>query len=342
MESNGLFNIRYSLSLSIYICLLYEYDTLLHFGRIEMILCGVLPLCLSPWILIKPRIAGEIATSNMPQNATWLLNLDSTWFLSKELHRIVLVDPHLHKAPDVSLKITPFEALENDGYRPNKAYTLPVSTVQVITYDYPWFPNMTGVTSIHCSGSSLGALRVAGGNCPTAEAAGGGLFRSWGPMAKLAAGEGNGKRRFFRIPFRNPSGNIPFISHSYPIGCMTWLLMTFAKQILWWQWWQWWQCSLEIWLIWIPGQAERLVRTWPEPLRHPEECMDFRSVDASCVKAWVSPNPALPVRKKCVKFSSNLISNHQLLTRGFKKRPILQQKQFQPSPFGRTSTGSRV
>lgn len=178
-----------------------------------MILCGVLPLCLSPWILIKPRIAGEIATSNMQQNATWLLNLDSTWFLSKELHRIVLVDPHLHKAPDVSLKITPFEALENDGYRPNKAYTLPVSTVQVITYDYPWFPNMTGVTSIHCPGSSLGTLRVAGGNCPTAEAAGGGLFRSWGPMAKLAAGEGNGKRRFFRIPFRNPSGNIPFISH---------------------------------------------------------------------------------------------------------------------------------
>ena len=43
-----------------------------------MILCGVLPLCLSPWILIKPRIAGEIATSNMPQNATWLLNFDST------------------------------------------------------------------------------------------------------------------------------------------------------------------------------------------------------------------------------------------------------------------------
>jgi hypothetical protein len=54
------------------------------------------------------------------------------------------------------------------------------------------------------------------------------------------------------------------------------------------------------------------------------------------------PKSSFAGAKKVREVFKQLDQQPSTLNQRIKKRPILQQKQFQPSPFGRTSTGSRV
>jgi hypothetical protein len=54
------------------------------------------------------------------------------------------------------------------------------------------------------------------------------------------------------------------------------------------------------------------------------------------------PKSSFAGAKKVREVFKQLDQQPSTLNQRIKKRPILQQKQFQPNPFGRTSTGSRV